>query len=428
MGMVAVDKKGNLLKKSTPIWNDSRAINEANEMLKEIGYDYWYEKTGAGFRPENHTIFKLKWFKKNEPELFKSTYKFLPTKGYITLKLTGNFISDYSDASFSGLMDINSLAYSQEIFKLSGLPFEKMPELFRSIDVAGELKKEPADVLGLSPGIAVITGGVDNACTAIGAGNIKENRIYNYIGSSSWISATSAKPLIARKIKIPCYAHSIPGLYLSQVSVFSTGSTLQWFKDVLCDRENLEALRYNGNVYDLIEKNASNSPVGSNNLIFIPSFRGGATVSPNPYLRGAFLGLELSHNKNDISRAVLEGISFELGLALKEYTGLGMKSKDIRITGGGSKSKFWRQMLADIFNMETILTNIGQEAAAFGAAAVSAVCTGMWKDFSIVDSIVKQVDVSKPLEINVKKYKDILPVFKYAMDRTAEINQFMIKS
>jgi xylulokinase len=428
MGIVPVDKEGKLLRKTVPLWNDSRAIDKAREILKFIGYDYWYEKTGAGFRPENHSIFKLAWFKENEPDMFNSTYKFLPTKGFITLKLTGNFISDYSDASFSGLMDINELKYSEEIFNLSGLPVEKMPVLLKSVDYAGELTKEASELLGIPSGIAVINGGVDNACTAIGAGNIKENRIYNYIGSSSWIAATSAKPIINSKIKIPCYAHSIPNLYLSQVSVFSTGSTLQWYKDIFCDKENLQAEKSDGNVYSMIEKNASYSPVGSNNIIFIPSFRGGATVSPNSYLRGAFLGLELSHNKNDINRAVLEGISFELALALKEYVNLGMKSKDIRITGGGSKSKFWRQMLADVFGIDTILTSIDQEAAAFGAAAIGAVGTGIWKDFSIVDEIVKQVDVSKPDKQNVRVYKEILHKFKYAMDKVGEINEFFLKN
>ena len=105
-----------------------------------------------------------------------------------------------------------------------------------------------------------------------------------------------------------------------------------------------------------------------------------------------------------------------------------MKSKDIRITGGGSKSKFWRQMLADVFGIDTILTSIDQEAAAFGAAAIGAVGTGIWKDFSIVDEIVKQVDVSKPDKQNVRAYKEILHKFKYAMDKVGEINEFFLKN
>jgi xylulokinase len=426
MGIVPVDKNGNLLRKTVPIWNDSRAMNEANNILKLIGYDYWYEKTGAGFRPENHSIFKLVWFKENESDLFNSVYKFLPTKGYIILKLTGKFVSDYSDASFSGLMDINKLQYSEEIFNLSGLPIEKMPIILKSIDCVGELTKESSELLGIPSGIPVINGGVDNACTAIGAGNITENRIYNYIGSSSWIAATSMKPLINTKIKIPCYAHAIPEFYLSQVSVFSTGSTLQWYKDVFCYEENLQAKKLNENIYDIIERNASMSPIGSNNIIFIPSFRGGATVNPNPYLRGAFLDLELYHNKNDINRAVLEGITFELALALKEYINLGMKPKEIRVTGGGSKSKFWRQMFADVYGLNIILTNIDQEAAAFGAAAIGAVGVGIWNNFSVVDEIIKQVDVSKPNKQNVKTYNEILKKFKYAINKIGEINKFLL--
>lgn len=425
MGIVPVDKKGNLLKNFVPIWSDSRANNEANNFFEKLSYDNWYEKTGAGFRPENHSVFKLMWIKKNEPSLFNSAYKFLPTKGYITFKLTGNFITDYSDASFSGLMDIKKLEYSEEILNLSGIPVEKMPKLLNATDYAGELRREVADILGLHPGIPVITGGVDNACTAIGSGNIKENRIYNYIGSSSWIAATSSNPIISKEIKIPCYVHNIKGLYLSQVSVFSTGSTLQWFKDVLCDKENSEAVETGYNVYQIIEKIARKSPVGSNKLYFIPSFRGGATVNPNSYLRGAFFGLELFHNKSDINRSVFEGISFELGLALREYINLGMKTKDITITGGGSKSKFWRQILADVYDKNIVLTNIGQEAAAFGAAAVGAVGIGVWKDFNKVDEIIKQINISKPNKTNVKQYREILKRFKYLIERTGEINEFL---
>lgn len=425
MGIVPVDKKGNLLRQTVPLWNDSRAINVADKMLKLIGYDYWYKKTGAGFRPENHSIFKLAWFKENETEMFDSTYKFLPTKGFIILNLTGNFVSDYSDASFSGLMDIRELKYLEELFDLVGFSSEKMPKILKSIDYVGKLSKKAAEILGIPSGIPVINGGVDNVCTAIGAGNIKEGRIYNYIGSSSWISATSNRPTINTELKIPCYCHAIPGLYLSQVSVFSTGSTLQWYKDTFCEKEKIQANESNGNVYDIIEKNASNSPIGANNIIFIPSFRGGATVNPNPYLKGAFLNLELFHNKNDANRAVLEGISYELALALKTYRNLGMQSDEIRITGGGSKSKFWRQMLADIFGIKTILTNIDQEAAAFGAAAIGAVGAGIWKDFSKVDEIIKQVDVSKPDKNNNEKYEKIIKKFKVAMEKVGEINELL---
>jgi xylulokinase len=421
MGIVPVDAKGNLLKKMVPLWNDSRAIDQAESVLRIIGNEYWYNKTGAGFRPENHSVFKLVWLKEKEPDIFNSTFKFLPTKGYIILKLTGNFVTDYSDASISGLMDIKERRYSKKILDTCGLPLNKMPVIKNSTDQVGRLTLEASKILGLSEDVQIVNGAVDNVCTAIGAGTIKEERVYIYIGSSSWIAAASSKPLLDKKTKLLCYAHAIPKLYLSQVSIFSTGSTLDWYKDILCEGEKFEAGE--DNVYEIIEKKAASSPLGSNNILFIPSFRGGATVNPNPYLRGALLGLELFHNKNDINRAVLEGISYELALALRKYEYLGVKPENIIITGGGSKSRFWRKIMTDIFGINTVLTNVRQETAAFGAAAIGAVGMGMWKNFDNVDYILKKTETLFPDYNNYNKYKLILHKFEYAVEKVAEINK-----
>ncbi len=137
--------------------------------------------------------------------------------------------------------------------------------------------------------------------------------------------------------------------------------------------------------------------------------------------------MELRHRKSDINRSVYEGISFELALALEKYIKIvGTETRDIVITGGGSKSKFWRKMLSDIYNKRIILTNIGQNTAALGAAAIAAVGTGIWKDFSMVDEVTKKIDISKPKIENVKKYKEILKSFEYLIEKTGILNKNLV--
>ena len=427
MGVVPVDKKGNLKRDTSPLWNDGRAINEAKNYLGLIGEKEWYKITGAGFRPENHSAFKLIWYKNNEYEMYKKTYKFLPTKSFIIMKLTDKFLADFSDISFTGFFNLEKLDYSDELLSIFKINREKLPDIFKSTHIAGKITKKASKEIELIEGTPVVLGGVDNSCAALGSGNISEDRVYNSLGSSAWISATTKRPFLNNENKVPCYAHVIPGFYLSQVSTFSAGSSYKWFKDILCGEESIAAEICDLDVYDLLEKKVLNSPIGSNKIIFNPSLLGGSTIESSPKIRGAFVGLGLHHSKNDLVRSVLEGIAMDQRLALDIYREMGIKAGEIRMVGGGSKSKVWRQIYADVFNSKIIITNIGQEAAALGAGIIGAIGVGVWDNFSIIDKITKIIDICEPIEKNVSSYEEILKVFKFINIRLAEIGEEMIK-
>jgi xylulokinase len=423
IGVIPVDKKGNLLRETTLLWSDSRSEKQKDSYFEKMDYEHWYEVTGAALRPENYAIFKIMWHRDNEPELFKNTYKFIGTKDFINMKLTGNILSDFSDASFSGVNDLLNWKYSEELLKPSGIDVDKLPELFPSTHIAGGLLPKSAVELGLKSGIPIICGGYDGSCTALGAGNYKADRVYNYVGSSSWISAAADKPLINNKIKPYCYYHVIPEMFNSTVSIYSAGGSYQWLRNVLCKEEILEAEKAGTNPYILMEKKALKSPVGSNNVMFNPSLMGGSTTYPSPHLRGAFFNLGLEHSKSDIIRSVMEGVAFDLSIALDSLRRTGLDVDEIRMVGGGSKSSLWRQIFADIYKTDIVLTNIGQEAAALGAAAIAAVSTGIWKDFSIIDEIAKAKETSKPIEDNVREYEKRLPLYKFAAEKLLEIGE-----
>jgi xylulokinase len=404
IGIVPVDSGGKLLREETPIWSDSRAMAQTNEVLKKVGHNHWYSITGSALRPENYAAFKIMWFRDNEPDMFNNTHKFLGTKDFINLKMTGQFLSDFSDASFSAVYDLVKWDYSPELMEATGLSVNKFPELYPSTRIIGELLPGPAEELNLVKGIPVVLGGYDGSCTAVGAGNVIEDRVYNYVGSSSWISVASDKPLFEEKIKPYVYAHVIPDMFNSTVSIYSAGSSYQWVRNHICGDEVRAAEIAHIDPYIIMEKEASRSPVGANQLLFNPSMMGGSTIHPSPNIKGAYLGLGLGHTRADLIRAAMEGVALDLRMVLDKFRLMGVAAEEIRIVGGGSKSPLWRQIFSDIYCSRIIRTNIGQEAAALGAATIGAVGVGVWKDFSIVDKISNVIDHSDPVPENVEKY------------------------
>ncbi len=422
MGNVPVDKQGNLLRDKTMVWFDSRSTEQANRVIEKIGLDRWYQITGCAYDPAFFTGFKLMWIQDNDPDIFAKTQVFLATKDYIVMRLTGKFLTDYSDMSFTGLFDINTREFSPELLRLSGIPREKLPSVHPSTYVAGDLLPEAARELDLPPGIPVVLGGEDVPCTAAGAGVVSEGRIYAYIGTSGWVSVASPTPLIKEGVRIPNIIHVVPNMYTPQMGVYSAGSTYQWVQQNICSHEVSAAIPLGMSPYDLMELEALSSPVGANNLLFLPTFAGGGTIHENnPDLKGAYLNICPSHSKADLIRAALEGVSLDLGLLVHEYKGLGVKASEVRIVGGGGKSRLWRQILADVFGSKVIMTNIGQEAAALGAAMIGGVGVGIWKDFTIVDELTEVQSVSSPEPKNVRIYKQMLPIFKYAVAQIGDV-------
>lgn len=235
----------------------------------------------------------------------------------------------------------------------------------------------------------------------------------------------SEKPLLGKRVKTYNGAHVIPGMYTSQVAIYAAGASYQWLRDNICQEELANAKKMRKSVYYLMDKKASESPPGSNNLIFVPGLMGGGTIHPNPNIRGAFLGLALSYKKEDLIRSVMEGVAFDLRMVLDEFKKMGVDANEIRIVGGGSESKLWRQIFSDIYNTKIIVTNIGQETAALGAAAVAAVGTGLWKDFSVIDEITEVLDINTPDKKNIKKYEKMLDVYKFIAEKISDIGEKM---
>ncbi|MEI6288933.1 MAG: FGGY-family carbohydrate kinase, partial [Chloroflexota bacterium] len=217
----------------------------------------------------------------------------------------------------------------------------------------------------------------------------------------------------------------IPGLFNSAIPVFSSGSSFRWLRDQVCADLVEQANKDGMDVYDLMTSLASTEPVGSNGILFNPSLAGGSSIDASINIRGAFLGLDLGTKRSDLIRAAMEGVAMEMRIALDELRKKMPVTDEIVVVGGGSRSKLWRQIYADLFKLRIIKTNIDQQAAALGAAALAAVGTGYWKDFEIIDEIHEVEDFTDPIQENVAIYEKIMPVFLKAGNYLAEIGDLL---
>ncbi len=424
LGLVPVNKEGQLLRESVPIWSDSRPTEkELSPFFETVSEEDWYMLTGNGFPPNLYTVFKLMWLKNNEPEIFEDLHSILGTKDYINLKMTGVMATDFSYASGFGVYNLKAWKYSERLIKASGLPASIFPKPVASTKILGTLTEAAAKELDLHTNIKVVAGGVDNSCMALGARCYKEGRTYNSLGSSSWLAVSSEKPLLNSNSRPYVFTHVVPGLFTSATAIFSAGTSFRWLRDNICQHLKEGEL----GVWEQMIALAQQATAGSNKLLFNPSLAGGTLIDKSANIRGAFVGIDLRHTQNDIIRSVMEGVAMGLRVALDELRNLTGLEGEITVVGGGSKSELWRQIYADVYNTNIVKTNIDEQAAALGAAALAAVGTGIWKDFSIIDDIHKTASINTPNKEANQIYEKLLPVYKKLSSRLSEIGDLLNK-
>lgn len=399
-----------------PIWSDSRAVDEAVDFFKIVDPDKWYLTTGAGFPASHYSVFKLLWLQQHEPELFAETAHVIGTKDYINYRLTGVIATDYSYASGTGVYDLERWGYDENLIETARLPRDIFPTIRPSTEVLGPLTATAATELGLSEKTLVVAGGVDNSCMAAGAGAFCPGRCYASLGSSSWIAVSDSSPILDLHLKPYVFAHVVPGQFASALAIFSSGTTFRWLRDTICHDLRSESERTGVNIYELMIRQATNVLIGANRLVMNPSLAGGSSLDPTPKIRGAFLGLDLSHTQSDMIRATMEGIAMNMRCVLDALRNLAVLSNTMAVVGGGAISPFWRQIYADAMNIAILKTNIDQNAAALGAAALAAIGTKLWDSFDRIDAVHCDEEWTRPIDENVVQYDALLQRFLAARE------------
>lgn len=409
LGCVPLDQNGRLLLDSTPIWSDSRADAQAKRFFQTNDHAQWYLKTGAGFPPAHYTIFKLIWYRENKPKIFAKMKKFVGTKDFINLWLTGRIATDFSYASGTGAYSLENRAYDSQILNDADLSRDIFPEILPSTEILGSLTPDAAAELGLPQTVRVVAGGVDNSCMALGARAFKNGRSYASLGSSAWIAVSDEKPLLNTEFFPYVFDHVVPNQFASATAIFSAGTTLKWIRDVCCADLVAECEKTGENVYAKMIALARNSPVGARGLLLNPTFAGGSALEPSSKMRGGLFNLDLSHSRADLIRATLEGIALNLRKALDALGSMTRLEEPIVLVGGGAISPVWRQIYADAWRKTVEKTNVDQDAASLGAAALAAVGAGIWDSFDRIDALHQTQ--AREIPENPDAYEKILPNF-----------------
>ena len=397
---IAVDEKGTVLYPAM-IWADHRAEAQAEELIRKIGFDRMYEINGHRVSP-SYSIEKLMWLREEKPEIYAKTYKMLLAKDYIICRLTGEFVTDYSEASGTDAFDLRHLKWSEEILAAAGIDREKMPKLHASTDVIGSLTKEAAESLGLTCETKVVCGGGDGPCSALGAGSIKDGQMFLSFGTSAWIAGTSGEVNLDREKTLIGFGHVVPGKYMPCGTMQAAGSSYSYIKEALCAEEVRQAEETGESVYELLNRLVLQSPPGAKGLIFLPYLLGERSPRWNPDTSGSFLGIRMEHKKCDYVRAVLEGIAMNLSVIL-EAQREHMEGKELVLTGGGAKGDVLAQILSDVLGVPLHRLDHVETATSIAAAVIAGVGVGVFKDFSVVDQFVKTDKTFYPRE----EYREI---------------------
>lgn len=419
---IPVDRDRNLLVEQVPIWSDTRASAETEEFFRTIDQREWYMATGNGFPAPCYSIFKLMWLKKHKPELLTNLHKIVGSKDYINMMLTGKIYTDPSYSSGTGAYDLHKKEMNVEFLAAAGLSPDVFPEIIPSDQIIGTVSKEAAEATGLCEGMPVACGGVDNACMALGAVGGTEGKAYTSLGSSSWIAVNSKEPILDADKKPYVFAHIEKDRFTSAFSIFSGGSSRRWVQETLC-----RDLADEEDPHGAMDALAAKAPIGAGGVLFNPSLAGGTSQDKSVNIRGAFLGLTLGNTREDMIRATLEGIALHMRLSLdnlKKYVDL---APDMLVCGGGSKSALWMQMFAHVYNMNIVKTNIDQDAASLGAAAVAAKAIGLWEDYSPIDALHQTENKFTPDPECVNQYEQLLRLFAHANEVMADLGDTMKK-
>ncbi|KAB2702871.1 MULTISPECIES: xylulokinase [Brucella] len=408
LGCIPLDAGGRLLQEAVPLWSDARAQDMARRFFQIFDEDAWYLRTGNGFPAPLYPLFKIMWLRENRPDIFARTRQILGTKDYLNHRLTGQIATDPSYASGSGCYDLTGGHYAADILAAARLSVELLPPVVPSASIVGTLLPDIANTLGLLPATAVIAGGVDNSCMALGAQTFEDGDLFSSMGSSSWLTISASRPVLDTRVRSYAFAHLVPGQFISATSIFSSGTTMDWVRNRLLDKDASHA--------DM-EACAASAPPGARGLLLVPTLGGGTSLEGGAEVRGAYIGLSLEHGRSELARAAYEGVAYGLRVALDELRGMTAIGKSMVTVGGGAKSAFWRQIFADILDIDVVKTSIDQEAATLGAAAIAFKALGLWADFTPLRSIHQIEAISRPSPQTHATYTNGLSGYRLAAEQ-----------
>lgn len=399
-GLTLLDAAGDVIRPAL-IWCDQRSQPQVDAINAHLGRDRILEAIAnpvlTGF-----TLPKLLWVRDHDPASYQRVRKVLLPKDYLRYCLTGEFSSEVSDASGTALFDVVHRRWSQAMLEGLSLDRSWLPAVVESPDLTGRITPRAAELTGLKPGTPVVGGAGDQAASAIGNGIVEAGIVSCTIGTSGVVFAHMENVAYDPPGRVHTFCHAVPGKWHVMGVTQGAGLSLQWFRSRLASVQS----------YNDLTAEAATAPLGCDGLYWLPYLMGERTPHLDANARGGWIGLTAKHTRADLIRSILEGVSYSLKDCLEIIRGLGITVRAVRASGGGARSPFWRQMLADIFDTP-VATLETQEGSAYGVALLAMVSTGRFASVQeACGHAIREVSRLDPHPQNAAAYARRYPIFR----------------
>lgn len=403
-GLVVLDEKDQVIRPAI-LWNDGRTGKQTDYLNQEIGKETLSRYTGniafAGF-----TAPKILWMREKEPENFARIGRIMLPKDYLAFYLSGEFSTDYSDASGTLLLDVEHKCWSEEMMEICGVRESQLPKLYESWEPTGAIKPEIAEELGIPQDVKIIAGAGDNAAAAVGTGTVGEGQCNLSVGTSGTVFISSKNFGVDEHNALHSFAHADGNYHLMGCMLSAASCNKWWMEEILRTKEyQVEQ--------DGIRK------LGENPVFYLPYLMGERSPHNDPDARAAFVGMSMDTTREDMTQAMLEGVAFGLRDSMEAAKSTGLTPKRSKICGGGAKSPLWRKMIANVMNMKIDRIE-SEEGPGYGAAILAAVGCGVFSSVEeaagrlvkITDTEESDPQLAEKYEEKYQKYRKLYPALK----------------
>lgn len=410
-GSVFLDKNDRVIRPAI-LWNDQRTAAECEQIENAVGGRSKLIRMVANPAMTGFTAPKILWLRNHEPKNFEKTRKILLPKDEIRRRLIGDYATEVSDASGTLLLDVARRKWSDSLLSSLELDKDLLGKVYESEDITGRLTSAAAKELGLTSECVVVGGAGDCAAGAVGNGIVSSGTLSTSIGTSGVMFVHSDEMKIDPLGRIHTFAHAVRNRWHLMGVNLSAGGSLQWFRNALCSELILHAKKRKMDVYELLDQEAGKIPPGSEGLFFLPYLSGERTPHADPNARGCFIGLTLAHARGHLVRSIMEGVAYSMRDSLEIIRELDIPVKQIRASGGGSKSPLWRKIQAGVFGQKVHTIN-SEEGPAFGVALLAATGCGEYKNIEEAARATIEVRESTSPDAKAKKvYDRAMPLYQ----------------
>lgn len=394
---ILVGPDGNPLRRSIQ-QNDARSHVEIDEFKANCDEAQVFQRTGSAITQQSIGP-KLRWIAKNQPEIFNRAKWVMGSYDYINFLLTGQPALESNWALESGLYDLHRQEWADELLKLAHIRRDQLPQVFNPSDVIGKISTRAAREVGLKEGTPVVAGSADHVASAFSVGLKQNGDLLVKLGGAGDILYSMDRLEIDERLFIDY--HVIPGLYLINGCMASSGSIIKWFREKFAP----------GVGYSVLDAEAESIPAGSDGLLLLPYFIGEKTPVFDPLARGVLFGLSLQHTRAHIFHAILEGISYGFYHHLEVLAARGFGVNRVRVANGGAKSVLWRQVTADVIGhpLEEVANHPG---SSLGAAFVAGMGVNAFDSWADIERYIEIADITQPDMEKHQRYVQLFELYK----------------